>query len=76
MEFSEALKSQVTPSIKIHTIQSSWETEYGREITETDWTNLHKFFSLNEIYSNVQKVTNFEKKRDQKYNFFSMGLEH
>ena len=76
MEFSEALKSQVTPSIKIHTIQSSWETEYGREITETDWTNLHKFFSLDEIYSNVQKVTNFENRPDQKCNVFCMGLEH
>ena len=75
MKYSEAVKSRCSPSVKHHTIQSSWETEYGRKITEADWANLQKFFSINETYSNVQKVTSF-KNRPEKNGIFSMVLEH
>ena len=69
MKYSEAVKSQVTASAKHHAIKSSWETEFGRTITDADWANLQKFFSINETYSNFQKVTCFKNRPAIKFIF-------
>ena len=59
MNFAAAVKGRVSTSAKLHTVKSCWETEFCKKMTDADRTNLHKFFSLNETYDNVQKVYYF-----------------
>ena len=56
MNFAAAVKGCVSASVKLQTVKSSWETEFCRSMTDADKKNLHKFFSLNDTYENVQKV--------------------
>ena len=56
MNFAAAVKHCRSTSVKRKIVESSWETEFRRKMTDNDKTNLHKFFDLNETYDNVQKV--------------------
>ena len=57
MNYSEAVRGPLTISGKLFVIQSSFETEFGRKINDADIADLNKFFTLNETYAKIQKVT-------------------
>ena len=56
MNFSEAVKGVSTKSEKLCAIHSSWETEFGLAMTDSDIANLLSKFTLDETYANLQKV--------------------
>ena len=56
MSFSEVVHGTVLLSNKLGAIQSAWETEFGRKMTDRDKTDLNKRFTLEETHENIQKV--------------------
>ena len=59
MNYSEAARGPSTRSGKLFSIQSSFETEFGRKMTDGDIVDLKKVFTLNETYANIKKVTKY-----------------
>ena len=57
MNFAQAVKGRITRSLKLQTIRSSAQTELGRDIAEAEENILLQNIGLNELYDNVQKVT-------------------
>lgn len=56
MNFSAAVKGSFSSFSKLCTIQSSWETEFGQQMTDEDKASLSKCFTIDETYTNIQKV--------------------
>ena len=57
MNFAQAVKGRITRSVKLQTIRSAAQTEFGRDINEAEENILFQNIDLSELYDNVQKVT-------------------
>ena len=62
MSFSKVIQGTASSSTKLAAIQSSWETEFGRKMTDEDKTDLTKRFTVEETHKNLQKVYLYELK--------------
>ena len=56
MSYSEVVSGTASSPSKLAIIQSSWETEFGRKMTDRDKTDLAKRFTVEETHLNLQKV--------------------
>ena len=56
MSFSEVIQGTASSCTKLAAIQSSWETEFRRKMTDKDKTDLTKRFTVEETHKNLQKV--------------------
>ena len=56
MSFSKAVKGFCSTPLKLHTIESAWETEFGEKMTDLDTAMFSKHFTIEETYNSIQKV--------------------
>ena len=56
MSYAEAVTGSLSRSGKLHTIKSSWVTEFGHEMTYLEENILYRTFTIDETYSNIKKV--------------------
>ena len=57
MSFSEAVRGFCSTPSKLHIIQSAWETEFGEKMTEVDAARFSKYFTVEDTYKNIKKVS-------------------
>ena len=56
MSYADAATGSLSISGKLRTIKSSWETEFGHEMTYSEENTLFTTFTINETFSNIKKV--------------------
>ena len=60
MSYADAVTGSLSRSGKLHTIKSSWQTEFGHEMTFAEEDSLYRNFTINETFSNIKKVVQIE----------------